>query len=500
MKNIIPKYTAPETGNFESDVVDNSNANFTQLYNRSKGYGSKIQKFLMKLRSEEDRYETIRIGLIGDSILGFWEASGYDFIAYLQSLFPNKIFEKLVIKLGGTGSAYFQAGVWEMANYNPDLIIIGEWESYSEVDWLENMFKTFRERCSSDIAIYPFSMISTDMDLLSANDISGFIIGETQQYRNWYFSISQKYNCEILDIHQPWIKVLLDGTETSSTLLQDTIHPTDLAFSYWYEELDNHFSPTWDYEQMSYHNDGKYFKTIYFRESIQIPDFTEVLNSGTWDVNEALIDNSIACLRSSTPNDYIEFIINGIGFELSHFGDAVGQYGLLIDGVAPNTLLRDYATENGGSELQRMYKIIVNSNILDNDEAERAFYFTVLTVTRDVDDNITSLTYEIEDVTNAVVVGEGEATQDETFTYNGGSFTLPAMYAGVPNLRDVNNTFVVGYSSQFNIKKNWYDTIDISADNLTTVTRIFGLDRGDHTVRLTVNSGTVNLDSIMELK
>ena len=170
--------------------------------------------------------------------------------------------------------------------------------------------------------------------------------------------------------------------------------------------------------------------------------------------------------------------------------------------VNPNTLIKDYADCHSGY-LSRPYKVIINSNILANDETQRQFRFTLGTIVRNGSNIITSAPYTLTDVTKAATVGTGNFNADSTFSYDGGSITVPSQYCAYPNLREytlLDIPSVVGSVFDFYIRKNWYNTVDVTDTDLTTTTRIYGLERGNYTIKITRNSGTINLDSIMELK
>ena len=203
-------------------------------------------------------------------------------------------------------------------------------------------------------------------------------------------------------------------------------------------------------------------------------------------------------MRTSDTGAYVEVEIDGIGFELHHYGAAVGQIGVLIDGVAPSTFMKNIPDQiYASNELEKMYKCIVNSNLLDDDESSRLFYLKVQTVTR-VDGVITECTYKLIDITNgSYVVKENlNALADETISYDGGSITIPANYASVQNLRSESATpFAVNAIWQLYIRKYWSDAITQTTDNVRTITRFTGLDRGKHTIKILRNSGTINIES-----
>lgn len=509
MKKNISYSDKVSGGNFTStdanEIKSVVNSNSDELFNKYKNYGSGIQKFLMKLRSDDTRYKEISIGVAGDSILGRWNISPDELVAYLTSLYPNKTFTKIQVKLGGTGSPYFMAGLWQLCNYSPDLVIIMEYEGWSENDYLNTMFRYLRKYSSSDIAVIPWSMHKTEMDKLSAGNISGFISGQDNTIMKVFLSMCSNYGAQMIDVRQPLIPKLISGEVVSTDVLVDDLHPNDAGIHLWVEEFDKHFSPIWDYEHLQYNGVEKFFNISFFREALEMPDVTDFVLSGTWDTN--LVNNETIgiekCLRTSDTGAYIEFYFEGIGFELHQYNGAIGQLGILIDDVAPSTFMKNVADQiYAANELEKMYKCIVNSNLLADSESSRLFYLKVQTVTR-VDGEVTECTYKLIDITKGSIIVEENlnALADETIEYDGGSITIPAQYAGVQNLRSDSETpFAVDAIWQLYIRKHYSDSVTQTADGLRKITRFTGLERKKHKIRIIRQSGTINLESFMELK
>lgn len=498
MKEILPSQGQAGTG-----IIIPSNDNFDELYQKP---GIRMQKFLSKCIAPSNilKDDTIRVCLIGDSISGSYSSSTVWFFDVLPTLYPNANFEFKLVSLGGTGSDYILSCTQELINWNPDLVFFMEYENnLIQFEYSRIILREFRSKTNSDICIVPWTLRKGDMDYLTAKDHTNWIASDSYSHRAALAKLASENNAEYIDWHILMIQKLWDGDVDSDHYFDgaETVHPNDNFFVDANEIIKNHFI---DYSKVE---NNKIFTNVFLlnnptdgiditqlTECVALPDITDITKSGTWSIVSADTDKSNDVIQSSTSTDYLEKTINGIGFELSHFGGAVGQFGILIDGVAPNTLLKDYQTQFtaiGGGTLgstARPFKVIVDSNVLSNDEDERVFSITMTS----------STAYTLRDVTNATDIRTGALiSQDEVFSVTGGQLTVPYKYANVANFRQ---TITSGMSWQFSIKKNWYNTVDIAADSLTTVTRIFGLERGEHTIKLTVNSGTVNLDSIMELK
>lgn len=490
MKRVIPTYTSPAKGSIQNDIVGNSNDNFTEIFNKGVNYGKGIQRFLSKLRNQvNQKNTTIRIAWIGDSITEKWIASASSPASYFAARYPDLTFEYRNIAWGGTGSDYIVSGAIEVINFNPDLIVYGEWETLPSAELSETIFAMFNDLTSADVMLFPFTMSSGDMQFFVDNDMVSYKASNIYQVRKWWATMVQKYNFGYLDIHQPWMRTLLDGSESIATLSLDGLHVTDHAYTYTWETMDLAFSDNYDNEHLIY-NESKEFKTIYLPDVIKLPDVTKIIKSGTWVNTQPTLDKTNWAIQSNQAGAYIETTFEGIGIELAHFGANIGVFDILINGVQPSTLLKDYAIMSG-QYLHKVYKCIVNTNVLSNNDLDN-------TTANNLYLEFTSATeYKVMKSVNSTLVTTGNINSDNTFAWLAGSLTIPALYGGITNFR---GTFVAGQIFGIAFYKNWKNQITQAADSLTTVTRLFGLPRGTHTLRLTVVSGTVNLDSIMELK
>lgn len=499
MKQIISNSGTAGTG-----FIDPCNNNFNEIFQRP---GSRMQHFLAKVNAPASilKDSTIRVALIGDSIAGGWALSDHWFFNQLPLIYPQATFEFKLVSFGGTGANFQIACVNEIVNWDPDLVLYMEYENnLVQFEYTRRTLIELTDKTNSDICLVPWTLRKGDMDYIAAKNHSAWIAGQSYSHIIALIQLCAEFNIEYINWHYDVIPGLWDGTYTSANFFDgaETIHVNDYFYEVANNSIKRHFA------RYSDTLDGNIFlnnyllnsyapqktKQIALAEAITLPDLTKATKSGTWSVVSVNTDKSYEVLRSSTPTDYIERKFTGIGVELSYFGGHVGEIGILVDGVALSTLLKDYQTQFtavGGGVLgstNRPLKVIVNSNILTNAETERVFKITMTSATA----------YTLYDVTAGnTVVDTGSISSDKTVSYLGGSITIPAMYANIANFVP---TIVSGTSWQFSLKKNWYDSVAVSADNLTHTVRIFGLERKEHTVRMTCNSGTISLDSLMELK
>jgi len=478
MKNKIKDTSSAGVG-----IIDPCNINFNELYNAP---GCKIQRFVAKaISSNCYKDETLRIAIWGDSLLNSYKDS---FKLLLQTIYFDKTIEFKDVHQGGTGSNYHISMMWEIINWNPDLIICFEHEGFGfQADFEDTIFKLIKQKTSSDLILVPWSITQSDMELIYNRDLESWRESDSYKIRQWFWSKAAKYDAQIIDWNQFAIEDLYNNTITPAELHIDEIHLSETFYEdYATPAMELNFADIYNLPNQINHK-SDWFKSVNFSDAVFLPDLTELTKSGTWSGIAVTVDKTANGLRSSEEGAYIESNFDGIGFELSYFGGHIGQIGVLIDGVATNTLLKDYAT-SPNSNMVGAYKVIVDSNILSNSETSRQFRITMLSAT----------TFSVTDVTNStVVLASGSISADQTFSVTGGQLTIPANYANITNWR---GTITTGNTFTFYVKKNWYNTIDVIANNLTNTVRIFGLERGNHTVKLTCNSGTITLDSLTEFK
>jgi hypothetical protein len=477
------------TGAFGANAKTQLNNNFEYIF---QNVGSKLQRFYSKVNSSNVfKDETIRIVIWGDSLLNIYIAT---LKAFLNATYPEKTIEYKEVHQGGTGSNYHISMLWESINWNPDLIMCFEHEGFGiqgEIE--ETVFKLIKDKTSSDVVLIPWSITLSDMAYLHLpiQDIPAWKNSASYKIRQWFSAMASKYNFLMIDWNLTAIRDLMKGTITPSDLHADAVHYSNLFYSnYSHPVIQSHFSELHLGEHYNHHF-GDYFRSIYFFEPLILPDVSDIEINGTWSDVAVNLDKTSVAAESSDSNAWMKAKINGIGFELAYFGHYTAQIGLFIvvDGVDTplSTILKDYATSPNNSQVGP-YKVIVDTNILSNNETQREFRITMTSATA----------YTLRDVTNSTDIRTGcLISQDEVFSVTGGQLTIPANYAKITNWR---GTIANGQTYTFYVRKNWYDTIDVTATSLTHVIRVFGLERGEHIIKVKCNSGTISLDSIMELK
>lgn len=494
-------------GNVQDIFLPQVNNNFDDLYCRS---GSRMQRFLTKAATPSFllKDETVRVCVVGDSVMNTWKNSSLYILDMLPIIYPNATFEFKDIIYGGTGNEYINSSMWDIINWNPDLVIYMDYESiYYRVDFSRIILRELRNRTSSDIAIVPYTILRTGMEFIQAKNFSGWLDSTSYQIRMFFEQLASDFNAEFIDIHEIIIKYLWDGTYTVDRYYVEGegVHPGD---NYWidaYPAILRHFGDNnllvdnkviVNKQLFNNYSNGIVYK--YFSEAIYYPDLTSIIKNGTWAANNVTVDKSNTMLTTSEASAYVETTFFGTGFELAYINNAVGEFKIEIGlngGVlaSPSNLLKDYASiiynypVSTPVSINGPLKVIVDSNILSNSEESRIIEI----------ETTSSTAYKVTDITNSTLLGTGIISNDGVFSCTGGQFTIPAYYSSALNFR---GSIVTGTKYRFYIKKNWFDAVITESSNSTGVIRIFGLQKSTHTLRITHLSGTISLDSIMELK
>jgi len=462
--------------------------------------GANISRFLSKVWSKQSSYDdiyrqpTIKVSMIGDSIVNSIQASPNKIENILATQYPNVRFEYMHVALGGMRAAQMMPKVWEIINWNPDLIIYGEWEDYiqswKDRHYWESIIRLFRDYSQADIALFAHSIVQPSAEFLAANDIQGYLTGtysQTHRVRSTFMSIAKKYNCEFMDFQQPIIEGLLDGTYTVSNILNDFVHPTTLACQIWGNVMKQHFVPIWEHETYAQVTGVNPQKTYYLQEAITMPDIKQFRTTGNWSRN-------VDCMLKSDANDStIELESESCsGWQLV-YKNTGKNFSLLIDGKQPSDVLPQYATQPTGNQFAKIQKVEVSGLVLADQQSEHKYKLVVTGLTRNAGSNnkLTELKYNLVDVANGTVLQTGcDAFADTIVNIGAGSLLIPKEYAGQQNIidsgYDVNypeppaNVIRVGDEFEFSVKKNYHETVTTTSDGSVGIINIFPLKKGIH--------------------
>jgi len=479
--------------------------------------GANISRFLAKAWSKHSsfndtyRQPTIKVSLIADSIGNSLQANANSKIEnILASQFPNVQFEYNHCLMGGTAANNMMSKVWEIINWNPDLVIYGEWESYKKDYWdrnyWESIIRLIRNYTQADIALFAHSIVRPSAEFLEANDIQGYLTGtysQTHRVRSTFMAIAKKYNCEFMDFQQPVIVGLLDGTYSVSDILNDFVHPTVLACNLWAGIMKQHFVPIWEHESYAQVTGSETQKTYYLQEVATIPDITEIKSSGSWENSDSYM------LKSNADNSTIGLDSENVcGWELAYKNNGK-SFSILIDEQNPSDIISQYATFPSGNIFAHISKVSITGKVLTDSQFIRDFKLKIKTVTRDANANLTGATFDLIDAsTNVVLQADCSAFTDTAIAVGSGQIIISYRYAGARNIKDsgydanypepeVGNIIKVGDEYTFSVKKNCADTITPTNDNSVSIVSIFPLKRGKHTIKITATNGTI-LDCLME--
>jgi len=182
-------------------------------------FGAKIQRTMMLLAtSTPERRNPVKILFYGQSITKQkWSEQVAD---YIRKKFP---YADLTIEnraIGGFASQLLiRTAEFDLYPFYPDLLVF---HVYGDHRRYEDIIRLTRERTTTEIAIY--------------NDHSGAKQDKTPDFNdgNWTAfmdkhirKVAKKYNCELIDIHEPWKQYLRSNHLKAADLLRDGIHLND---------------------------------------------------------------------------------------------------------------------------------------------------------------------------------------------------------------------------------------------------------------------------------
>tara|TARA_R110000765_G_scaffold69561_1_gene134895 strand:+ start:156 stop:2489 length:2334 start_codon:yes stop_codon:yes gene_type:complete len=499
-------------------------------YTESTLYGSKIQNSLKKLSDvASSRYDKpFKVTILHDSIVEMWTYTGgfqfSDWVQWMKDTYGRLDIE--FVRIGGSGypiEQHLPLVYPEVIDPNVDLFIFAEYQDLSRYRLMmaESIIQEVRKKTTADIMFINWTVTSTAMNYWKAGDFTNYKLTDDYQRWLWFANMASKYNAELVDVQSAFLRALDNGV-TVAELTSDGIHPTSLGYDYWSSELLKHF-PTKDNISRVF-NDNVNENNEYFIQAIENELFpkgiSRVTKSGTWEYyreyGNLITDASIGTLFSQTNGSYLEFKFDGVGCDIYIRNEVLSQgsnLGVLIDGVAPSTLLLpkplQYATQinekvvaNTKWYWHRLFNVFVESNILSNGEKEREFEITLTSLTRDGGGILTAGNYTVKDITNNVTMSEtGDLFADSTFVVSSGLLKIPYKNLNIVNWIDtppveqmeINDTY------KFFVRNNWIDVInEPNTDSLIDIHRVLGLDNKEHVLRLTkTDSNKSFIDGIM---
>lgn len=510
------------TEEYVRQAVQASGASSNSQYNIGLG----LQRFYAKVWSKsygwDDTYKqkTIKVVSFADSIGN--SIGEQRFKSLLSSAYPDITFEWMFVHYGGSGAWHMLAKAKEAIMFNPDLVFIGEWETYgknfADQQTLDTLIMLFKQHTQADIALWAHSLRRESTTLLEANNITDYLSSYTHRIRCAMMSYARKYSCEFMDIQQPVIQKLLLGEMTSDDVFAsatDVIHPSQATVTIFMQEMQKHFLPVWGNEAISNNIGNNPQVTRIFSEAIEMPDISHIKVTGTCSWEKVNTDRSGQLLKADE-GAIIEFDLNNCcGCEITTFGKYAGSYKTYIDGLPASSVIKDYGTcaispdaaENNSMAgiFSRIHKIVVVDNILADNESVLPFKIVVTSV--DFTGDAASIGYDLYQ--NTTKVGSGNINQNSVFTYREARILVPSTYGFDNNYRsseyDTNypapsniEAIEVGDEFNFEVRKGAVDTMSITADNLTHANNLLGLKRGCYKVKLEVVNGSVCFDSYME--
>ncbi len=184
-------------------------------------FGKRIQRTMHKLASSTpEKRNKVRILFYGQSVVGQRWSDQVE--PYLREKFPHADLEIENRAIGGFASQkLIRTSVHDLYPYYPDLLIF---HVYGSHDKYEEIIANVRKYTTAEIAItndhfnrYPKIPEKTP-------------VGPVGKYWDYFMNeeflpaIAEKYDCEFIDVRNPWKQYLEDNGYEPSALLKDGVH------------------------------------------------------------------------------------------------------------------------------------------------------------------------------------------------------------------------------------------------------------------------------------
>jgi hypothetical protein len=185
------------------------------------GFGKQIQRTMHKLaESTPEKRNKVRILFYGQSVVGQRWSDQVE--RYLREKFPNADLEVENRAIGGfAAQLLIRPAVHDLYPYYPDLMIFHVYGSHIKY---EEIIANVRKYTTAEIAItndhfnrYPKIPEKTP-------------VGPNGKYWDYFMNdeflpgIAEKYDCEFIDVRNPWKQYLEDNGYEPSALLKDGVH------------------------------------------------------------------------------------------------------------------------------------------------------------------------------------------------------------------------------------------------------------------------------------
>jgi hypothetical protein len=217
---------APYTGLTPLELADAVYAAMNPIqYDPPKDRWKHIPKTMEKLRNGE----TLKIVMLGDSIMGDTGSSFYDKI--LERQYPNCKIERIMSLRGSTGCWWYKDKN-RIENYvlkhKPDLLMIGGISQRGDVDSIRSVIHQVRAKQSPEIIlITPVFGAESDPHL---KNWTFEIDAEKYPYRAELKKLAEDENCEFVDLTGVTWKYMMDSGKCYGWFKRDYVHANQRGF------------------------------------------------------------------------------------------------------------------------------------------------------------------------------------------------------------------------------------------------------------------------------
>ena len=203
-------------------------------------FGPERWKFIPKTMEKLQNGGTLRIVMLGDSIVQDSAASSFELL--LGRMYPKCKIELIVSVRGSTGCWYYKDNNMVepyVLQHKPDLLMIGGISNGPDVEDIRSVIKQVRAKQNPEIMLMS-KVVGT------VNDMKGHtfeISDDPKDYRNGLRRIAAEENCEFVDLTGPFVQYIRDSGSFYGWYMRDGVHANQRGSQIIGRLLEEYFKP-----------------------------------------------------------------------------------------------------------------------------------------------------------------------------------------------------------------------------------------------------------------
>ena len=203
-------------------------------------FGPDRWKFIPKTMEKLQNGGTLRIVMLGDSIIQDSAASSFHLL--LERMYPKCKIELIVSTRGATGCWFYKDNNMVepyVLQHEPDLLMIGGISNGPDLEDVRSVIQQVRAKQNPEIMLMS-KVVGTVADMKGHT----FEISEDpKDYRNWMRRVAAEENCEFVDMTGPFVQYIRDSGSSYGWYMRDGVHANQRGSQVIGRLLEEYFKP-----------------------------------------------------------------------------------------------------------------------------------------------------------------------------------------------------------------------------------------------------------------